>query len=59
MLTGAMRPFSLSSSDGEFNLGAAIIAAQILPQGVYGTMNGRVFPAQELNKNIETGRFDG
>jgi L-asparaginase len=59
VLTGAMRPFSLSSSDGEFNLGAAITAAQILPAGVFGTMNGRVFPADELNKNGETGRFDG
>ncbi|MEO0497473.1 MAG: asparaginase domain-containing protein [Pseudomonadota bacterium] len=59
VLTGAMRPFSLSSSDGEFNLGAAITAAQILPSGVYGAMNGRIFKASELNKNIDTGRFDG
>ncbi|MEO0635488.1 MAG: asparaginase domain-containing protein [Pseudomonadota bacterium] len=58
VLTGAMRPFSLSSSDGEFNLGAAITAAQILPAGVYGAMNGRMFAAAQLNKNIETGRFD-
>ncbi|MEM1364145.1 MAG: asparaginase domain-containing protein [Pseudomonadota bacterium] len=58
ILTGAMRPFSLSSSDGEFNLGAALTAAQILPAGVYGTMNGRIFPAEHLNKNVDTGRFD-
>lgn len=58
VLTGAMRPFSLSSSDGEFNLGAAITAAQILPAGVYGAMNGRIFEAHELNKNVDTGRFD-
>ena len=58
VLTGAMRPFSLSFSDGPFNLGGAIIAAQTLPAGVYGVMNGRVFPAAALNKNTERGRFD-
>ncbi|KIN60055.1 Asparaginase [Sulfitobacter noctilucae] len=58
VLTGAMRPFSLSSSDGEFNLGSAIVAAQLLEAGVWGAMNGRVFPATQLNKNVEQGRFD-
>ena len=58
IFTGAMRPHSLSFSDGPFNLGGAIIAAQILPAGVYGVMNGRIFEAQQLNKNTEQGRFD-
>jgi L-asparaginase len=58
VLTGAMRPFSLYASDGEFNLGGAVIAAQTLPAGVWGVMNGRVFPAERLNKNVEQGRFD-
>ena len=58
VFTGAMRPHSLSFSDGPFNLGGAIVAAQALPEGVYGVMNGRVFPASELNKNTEQGRFD-
>jgi L-asparaginase len=58
VLTGAMRPFSLYSSDGEFNLGGAVIAAQLLDPGVWGVMNGRVFPAEMLNKNTEQGRFD-
>lgn len=58
VLTGAMRPHSLSFSDGPFNLGGALIAAQTLPQGIYGVMNGRVFPADALNKNTEQGRFD-
>ena len=58
VLTGAMRPHSLSFSDGPFNLGGAIVAAQALPEGVYGVMNGRIFPASELNKNTEQGRFD-
>lgn len=58
VLTGAMRPHSLSFSDGPFNLGGAIVAAQALPEGVYGVMNGRIFSANELNKNTEQGRFD-
>lgn len=58
VLTGAMRPFSLYTSDGEFNLGGAIVAAQILDAGVWGVMNGRVFQAERLDKNVEQGRFD-
>ena len=58
VLTGAMRPFSLYSSDGEFNLGGAVIAAQLLEPGIWGVMNGRVFPAARLDKNVEQGRFD-
>lgn len=58
VLTGAMRPWSLGRSDGNFNLGGAIIAARLLPAGVYGVMNGRVFGAAELHKNTVTGRFD-
>ena len=58
VLTGAMRPFSLFSSDGEFNLGGAVVAAQLLANGVWGVMNGRVFAADDLNKNVEQGRFD-
>ena len=58
VLTGAMRPFSLYASDGEFNLGGAIVTAQMLDPGVFGVMNGRVFPAEKLNKNVAQGRFD-
>jgi L-asparaginase len=58
VLTGAMRPFSLYASDGEFNLGGAVVAAQLLDVGVWGVMNGRIFAADNLNKNVEQGRFD-
>lgn len=58
VLTGAMRPYSLFVSDASFNLGGAVIAAQTLPAGVYGVMNGRVFDAEELQKNEQLGRFD-
>ena len=58
VLTGAMRPYSLFVSDASFNLGGAIIASQSLAPGVYGVMNGCVFPADEISKNTKLGRFD-
>ena len=57
VLTGAMRPHSLGQSDASFNVGGAVIAAQTLPPGIYGVMNGRVIPAANLHKNTQTGRF--
>lgn len=59
VLTGAMRPASVLGSDAAFNLGGAVVAAGVLGRGVWGVMNGRVFPAQALEKDTETGRFDG
>jgi L-asparaginase len=57
VLTGSMRPYSLGRSDGGFNLGGAVVAAQVCTPGVYGVMNGRVIEADELEKNRTTGRF--
>lgn len=58
ILTGAMRPWSLGQSDGNFNLGGAVIAARLLPAGVYGVMNGKVFAVEDLHKDVQSGRFD-
>jgi L-asparaginase len=58
VLTGAMIPIAFGSSDGLFNLGGAIAAAQVLPPGVYITMNGRVFPWDRVRKNRSTGVFE-
>ena len=58
VLTGAMRPWCVGRSDAGFNLGGAVLAARLLPPGVYGVMNGRVFAAQNLKKDVENGRFD-
>ncbi len=58
VLTGAMIPYAFgSSSDGFFNLGAAIAFAQVLPFGVYVCMNGRYFNVNEVEKNRSTGYF--
>ena len=58
VLTGALRPFALGKSDAGFNVGGAVVAAQALPAGVYAVMNGRVFKAGEVSKDVKSGRFD-
>ncbi len=58
VLTGAMIPIAFGSSDGLFNLGGAVTAAQSLPPGVYVTMNGRIFHWDGVRKNRSTGVFE-
>lgn len=58
VLTGAMRPYKLGSSDGFFNLGSAVAFAQTLPSGVYIVMNGRYFDWQNVKKNRASGVFE-
>jgi L-asparaginase len=58
VLTGAMVPYTFGSSDGLFNLGAALAFAQTLPHGVYVVMNGRCFDWHNVRKNRGTGRFE-
>ena len=59
VLTGAMVPYSVSGSDALFNLGSAVMAVQLLPPGVYITMNGRSFPWHAVRKNRALGVFEG
>lgn len=59
ILTGAMVPYAFgTSSDGFFNLGAALAFAQTLPIGVYVAMNGRCYPWNKVVKNKKTGFFE-
>ncbi len=58
VLTGAMVPYAFGSSDGLFNLGSALSFAQVLPAGVYVSMNGRCFAWDAVRKNRETGVFE-
>ena len=58
VLTGAMIPYSLENSDALFNLGCAISAVQLLPPGVYVTMGGNIFPADNVVKNRAIGVFE-
>lgn len=58
VLFGAMIPIKFGSSDGLFNLGSALAFVQTLPQGVYVAMNGRIFNANNVRKNRQTGIFE-
>lgn len=55
---GAMVPYQFKNSDALFNLGCAISAVQVLPAGVYITMNGQVFDYREVKKNRAIGEFE-
>ena len=57
VLTGAMQPARLRSTDAIFNVGFAISAAQLAAPGVYIAMNGRVFPADKVRKDRAAGQF--
>ncbi|MCM2281008.1 MAG: asparaginase [Bdellovibrionaceae bacterium] len=58
VLTGAMIPYAFGSSDGLFNLGAALAFAQALSPGIYVAMNGKVFGWDNVRKNKATGEFE-
>ena len=58
VLTGAMVPYTFGSSDGMFNLGAALALVQTLPPGVYVAMNGRCFDWRSVRKNRQLGVFE-
>ena len=58
VLVGAMIPYKFGSSDGLFNLGAALAFVQTLPAGVYIAMNGRYFKWDNVRKNKKVGEFE-
>ncbi|AYD48117.1 MAG TPA: asparaginase domain-containing protein [Arachidicoccus soli] len=58
VITGAMIPYKFGSSDGFFNLGAALAFLQTLPHGVYVAMNGRYYNWDNVRKNKKTGFFE-
>lgn len=58
VLTGAMQPARMRRSDAVFNIGFAWAALQLLPHGVYIAMNGEVFEAGSVRKNLQAQRFE-
>jgi L-asparaginase len=58
VLVGAMIPYTFGASDALFNLGCAFAAVQALRQGVYITMNGKIFRWDNVIKNKESGEFE-
>ena len=58
VFTGAMIPYKFGASDGLFNLGSALTAAQILPYGIYIAINGNIFNWNQVKKNRKKGIFE-
>src|SRR5205823_11404879 len=58
VLTGAMIPYAVGSSEGLFNLGSALSFVQALPPGVYIAIHGQCFPWDRVRKNRERGEFE-
>ncbi len=57
VLTGAMRPERFRNSDADVHLGMAIGAVNVLEEGIYIAMHGRVLPFDKVERNLETGQF--
>jgi L-asparaginase len=58
VLTGALNPARFTGSDAVFNIGAAVAAVQVLPDGVYIAMNGRIWDPRHVRKNVSANRFE-
>jgi len=57
VLTGAMIPYKFGSSDGLFNLGSSLGFVQVLPPGIYVSMNGKCFTWDRVKKDKRIGEF--
>ena len=57
VLTGAMTPLGFESSDGLQNLTESLLAARVLPPGVYVVMHNQVFPISRVRKDRDLARF--
>ena len=58
VLTGAFAPARFAFTDAIFNVGLAFGAVQSQREGVYIAMSGQVFPADDVRKNRDAGRFE-
>ena len=58
VLTGALQPAIFAQTDAIFNIGCALGAVQSKPPGVYIAMNGEVFDAHKVVKNVKANRFE-
>jgi L-asparaginase len=58
VLTGAMEPAHFKSSDAVFNIGVAIGALNVLQEGIYLAMNGRILDPNRCRKNRSRHMFE-
>jgi L-asparaginase len=57
VLTGAMVPERFRDTDADFNVGSAVGAISVLPNGTYIAMHGRVVPYSKAVRELSTGQF--
>jgi len=57
VMTGAMTPLGFEGSDGLQNLTESLLAARILPPGVWLVMHNQVFAIDRVKKDRERARF--
>jgi len=57
ILTGAFKPEKFTDSDAPVNVGVAIGAVNVLNDGVYIAMNGRIYPWDKVKRDPKTGKF--
>lgn len=57
VLTGALQPSVFKETDALLNVGGALAAVQTLAPGVYIVMNGEVFDAHSVKKDVANQRF--
>ena len=57
VLFGSMVPYAINNSDALFNFGCALGSLQLVKPGVYVSMNGRVLPWNDVEKNRDLGVF--
>jgi L-asparaginase len=57
ILTGAMTPLGFEGSDGLQNLTESLLAARLVPPGVYVVMHGQVLPANHVRKDRDQATF--
>lgn len=57
VMTGALAPARFARTDAMFNLGMAFGAVQVLPAGVYIAMNGCIFDAARVKKDLSRNVF--
>lgn len=58
VLTGAMAPARFRTTDAVFNVGFAMAAVQLLAEGVYIAINGRIFDPAQARKNRDRNCFE-
>lgn len=57
VITGAMRPERFSNSDAPVTVGMAIGAVNVLGDGIYIAMHGRVIPWEKCRRDMNTGQY--